>query len=1678
MKRYLQLLLLLFIASSSYSQCHRGVKLVLTFDAYPSETTWALKNAYGQQVDTGSNYGGSQARQTIEKSLNISGDGNYTFTIEDSSGDGICCTFGTGRYKLVSSDGILIKDGGQFGTKETTSFCIKTGGSTGPTGGDSVPPSVPTNLVAKNIQANGAQLDWSVSTDNTGVSGYYVYANGSKVYTATSNYATLTTLSANTNYTVYVQAFDPSGNISGASQTIQFRTLNGSSEAPTNLRASNITPSSVQLDWSAPINTTVTQYNIYINGVKFKTSTGISKTIDGLRPGTTYSVEVAAVGATGKESAKSNKIQVTTLTNGPSKPTNLVASEVTQNSAKLNWSPPSPANGIKEYKIFVNGVESGTSITTTFELNDLRAETTYYVFVRAYDVNSKESEPSNVAQFKTTEKSSDVQAPTRPESLTASNVKHNGATLTWSASTDNIGVKEYRVYMNNSYLGTTVNTTYQVQNLTEKTTYSFYVSAKDAAGNESNRSEVISVTTTSEPAAVDNDPPTAPTALRADQIKEESAQLIWIPSTDNVGVVGYNVYLNGQKITTTTTAYYTLTGLKDGSQYVVTVKAIDAAGNESRESNKVTFSTSTDRDVEAPSVPSNLKVSDITLNTASLTWNPSTDNVGVTNYSIYISNVKVATTSIPSYGLTGLKAGTVYVVTVKASDAAGNESSSSSAISFKTREPSVTDTTAPSAPQNLSYQNLKYNSVDLTWTASTDDVGVAGYNIYVNNVKVASSVANNLQLQGLKAKTTYSVRVHAIDAAGNQSSGSNVITFTTPENGSADNEAPTVPVNLTVINVTPVSADLNWTASTDNVGVAKYQIYLDNTLVGETNTTSSTLSGLAPSTTYNVHLIAVDAAGNQSGKSAVVTFTTTTMGDSVSPSKPLNLTSSDVTSISVALQWTASTDNVKVVGYNVYADGVKIATASNSPHTLTGLDANKTYDLHITAIDAAGNESEVSNTLQVTTKPSTGPDTAPPSQPLKLVVKNVLESTAGLYWEASYDNVKVARYIIYINGKYAGYTTDNKSLISALDQNTTYSVHIVAVDEAGNTSEQSNVVTFTTLDSGKTDLSAPTAPSGLTVLNIKSTSANLGWLASTDNISVNGYNIYVNGAKFAESPTSSFVLTGLEPSTKYTVFVKAFDAKPNESEPSNVVTFTTEKGDDNDKPTVPSNLQVSNITQVSANVAWSPSTDNEGIKLYQVYLNGDLFVESLVQLTSLTGLTAGTTYEIYVVAVDLSGNISDKSEVKSFTTLSEPDSEAPTAPTNLVSKDVLTTTAKLVWTASTDNKGVKEYQVYLNGSVLSTVNATEFDLTNLTPMTSYVAYVKAVDTANNISGSSNSVTFKTKAVGDVEAPSVPVNLTVDNVTKSTADLKWVASTDNKEVVSYNIYLDGEYHSSSTSTMHSISGLEKTTTYKVAVTALDEAGNESAKSSEVEFTTKEEDPQYCNAYGLGGSNYIQFVKLNSYQRQSSWDGGYNKHLDSTIPVYQGENVIRVRGRSSNVWLPKRKYIRVWIDFNQNYEFEDDELVLEFDHLWFSWDRRFKLPDGAKLGETRMRVALSTSGKPEPCGSTKSEGEVEDYRVYINNVSNTRILPNILDEVVNESPKLESYPNPAVGGKVYVGLNGIQTGTYKVISSEGVIVASGDVNSQELYLDLSQESKGLYILHVYDGLDSYTTKIILP
>ncbi len=727
----------------------------------------------------------------------------------------------------------------------------------------------------------------------------------------------------------------------------------------------------------------------------------------------------------------------------------------------------------------------------------------------------------------------DNEPPTAPTNLVASNTTSTTTDLSWSPSTDNIGVTGYDVYEGVGVIGTTSGTSFNVTGLTPSTNYSFSVIAKDAAGNESPPSNSATVTT-------DVQPPVSCTNLVNTFPYSESFESsfgVWIQSTADD--LDWTRDSNGTPSNNTgpSSAF-------DGTIYIY----VEASGNGTGYPNKrailespcfdLSDKTAANFDFNYHMFGSNdmgsidLEVSlDGGDNWTSI-WNQ-TGNQGDAWLSQSIDLASYLGESAVMVRFNRLTGGTW-----QADIAIDN------IMLVATGGP---DTEPPTAPTNLTASNTTTTTTDLSWTGSTDNVGVTGYDVYEGVSVIGSTSGTSFNVTGLTPSTNYSFTVVAKDAAGNESPPSNVVAVTT--DAPPDTEAPTVPSNLTANNTTTTSTDLSWTASTDNVGVTGYDVYEGVMVIGSTATTSFNVTGLTPSTNYSFSVVAKDAAGNESAASAPLVVTT--LDDTSPPTAPTNLTASNTTTTTTDLSWTASTDDIGVTEYDIYEGAAVIGSSPTTSFNVTGLAPETNYSFTVVAKDAAGNESPPSNAVAVIT--DTPPDTEPPTAPTGLTASNTTMTTTDLSWTASNDNVGVTGYDVYEGVAVIGSTATTSFNVTGLAPATNYSFTVVAKDAAGNESAASAPLGVTTLD----DTESPTAPTNLVASNTTSTTTDLSWTASTDNVGVTGYDVYEGVGVIGTTGGTSFIVTGLIPSTNYSFLVVAKDAAGNESGASNIVNVTT-----------------------------------------------------------------------------------------------------------------------------------------------------------------------------------------------------------------------------------------------------------------------------------------------------------------------------------------------------------------------------------------------------------------------------------------------------------------------------------------------------------------------------------------
>lgn len=241
-----------------------------------------------------------------------------------------------------------------------------------------------------------------------------------------------------------------------------------------------------------------------------------------------------------------------------------------------------------------------------------------------------------------------------------------------------------------------------------------------------------------------------------------------------------------------------------------------------------------EEDAEKPCTPTKLTADAVDSSTIHVMWEHSTDNVAVAGYRIYQDGVlaKELPGNMRMTNITGLAAGTSYDYEVEAFDAAGNLSDRTEVVTGTTAGEPVEDTEAPTAPTGVSAKATGPRTVDVAWTAATDNVGVTQYLVAdgKGGETRVSGDATSATLVGLEPETSYAVMVFALDAAGNSSSGSQIIAVDTSEDIPVEPGAGT-PTNFTAAagiyqdgSITMHRLQLGWTPAE---ATKRYEIYID-----------------------------------------------------------------------------------------------------------------------------------------------------------------------------------------------------------------------------------------------------------------------------------------------------------------------------------------------------------------------------------------------------------------------------------------------------------------------------------------------------------------------------------------------------------------------------------------------------------------------------------------------------------------------------------------------------------------------------------------------------------------------------------------------------------------------------------------------------------------------------------
>ncbi|WP_181592526.1 fibronectin type III domain-containing protein [Paenibacillus sp. YN15] len=531
----------------------------------------------------------------------------------------------------------------------------------------------------------------------------------------------------------------------------------------------------------------------------------------------------------------------------------------------------------------------------------------------------------------------DYTPPTPPTQFTV--VEQTGETvvLELGGATDNVGVKGYRVYNMGELAAETEGTSVEIANLRPVTTYHFTARAVDYQGNESLDSDFFTASTVAPEdfnrynfengqlhgfKAISG---TVQVALDTSVAYKGAASMKVTPTAGTTGIaidnpdpmfkkgttVTFQVYVPEDTLLTAIQPFIFGTGWAFNGKYVEinnlvkgewnTIEIsyangdspsprlgmnIFASGQSEFWVDSITYSGYSDPDSAPPAIPGNLRLTSKTDRMAALAWGPSTDNVAVTAYEIYMNGelYTIISGSQTSCRILELEPSAAYTFTVKARDGGGNVSESSNQVSLVTDAPH-----ALLAGETFGSQAQGYLGIDL---GENQFKRLTKLRFYVNNLATVTGGQFQASLeQDSGYANLYTIR-SGIRQGWNEIRIDDVKSFryfrflavkpgvnafvTEIEYYGADGDSvpPSSPTGLLVTGLSETSADLSWTAAADNFGIKRYLVFVNNIKIGETADTSFTVTGLNPNATYSFTVQALDLAGFLSQHSQPATAAT------------------------------------------------------------------------------------------------------------------------------------------------------------------------------------------------------------------------------------------------------------------------------------------------------------------------------------------------------------------------------------------------------------------------------------------------------------------------------------------------------------------------------------------------------------------------------------------------------------------------------------------------------------------------------------------------------------------------------------------------------------------------------------------------------------------------------------
>lgn len=860
---------------------------------------------------------------------------------------------------------------------------------------DTLAPTTPANLAGNPVSASRIDLSWSGSTDagGSGLAGYRLYRNGSAtplVTVTTTSYSDLNLL-ASTAYSYRVSAFDNAGNESAVSSPVIATTSSPPVWSSQDIGA--VAATGAFTDNGSSLSVTGSGADIWKTLDEFRYAyrslTGDGEIIARVSSFTNTD-PWAKAGVMMRESLAANSRFALMLMTPGANGAAFQYRTATGGSA----APSNSQDNVSTIPRWIRLVRQGNTFSGYSSVNGtawtLRNAITMTMPATIYvglAVTSHLDGTLGTAVFDNVSlvlPTPDTTAPTVPQNLNGSTVGTSRIDLTWSASTDTggAGLTGYRLYRNGSGTPLTTVTTgtgYSDTGLVANTTYTYRVSAYDAASNESAQSSPpLSVTTPDNPPP-DGINPTEPTGLGANAVSSSRIDLSWTASTDagGSGLAGYQVFRNGSATPVNATPIvattYADTGLAASTAYAYQVRAIDGASNVSTLSNAANATT------QAAAAWSNQDIGAVAA-TGSFADNGSSLSVTGSGADIWgtLDEFHFAYRTLTGDGeliarVTSLtntnanaKAGVMLRETLTANSryALMMMTPGANGGAFQ-RRTTTGGSAGPSGSNDLVSTLPRWVRITRVGNLVSGYISPDGTNWTLRSTTTLTALPATVYI-GL-AVTSHLDGLLATGVFDN-------VSLVLP---TADTTAPSVPQNLAGSPVGTTRIDLTWSAATDTggSGLAGYRLYRNGSATPLATVTGTSYSdtGLLANTAYTYRVSAYDAATNESAQSPQIAVTTPDVPppDLIAPTQPTGLGATAISANRIDLSWTAATDTggSGLAGYRIYRNGsgTPLTTVTGTTYSDLGLTASTAYSYQVSAIDGASNESTLSGSAGATT---------------------------------------------------------------------------------------------------------------------------------------------------------------------------------------------------------------------------------------------------------------------------------------------------------------------------------------------------------------------------------------------------------------------------------------------------------------------------------------------------------------------------------------------------------------------------------------------------------------------------------------------------------------------------------------------------------------------------------------